>query len=81
MRGREHEPFFRCSAGGAGGGGFAWQWPMPAHQKSAVAAYLRSQADAGTLPPPMSFNKQGRAYPDISAVAVEGHLPMFAHCD
>eukprot|EP01047_Picozoa_sp_COSAG01_P038332 COSAG01_NODE_3105_length_6577_cov_4.068077_6_plen_582_part_00 len=58
--------------GGAGGGGFAWQWPMPAHQKATVGRYLRSQGAAGTLPPPMSFNQHGRAYPDISAVAVQG---------
>jgi tripeptidyl-peptidase-1 len=58
--------------GGAGGGGFAWQWPMPAHQKATVVRYLRSQGDAGTLPPQMSFNQHGRAYPDISAVAVQG---------
>jgi hypothetical protein len=45
---------------------------MPAHQKSTVAKYLNNQEAAGTLPPKMSFNSQGRAYPDISAVAVEG---------
>jgi hypothetical protein len=58
--------------GGAGGGGFAWQWPMPAHQKSTVGKYISGQEAAKTLPPPMSFNAQGRGYPDISAVAVEG---------
>ena len=58
--------------GGAGGGGFAWQWPIPEHQKTTVQAYIQAQSQARTLPPPMSFNAQGRAYPDISAVAVEG---------
>jgi len=51
------------------GGGFAWQFPQPDHQASAVAAYLNSTQG---LPAASSFNRTGRAFPDISAVAVEG---------
>ena len=60
------------------GGGFAWQFPRPAHQAAAVDAYLASTAG---LPPPASFNATGAAYPDIAAVSVEGtsqSSPMFA---
>ena len=42
---------------------------MPAHQGDAVAAYLATTAG---LPPAASFNHSNRAYPDISAVSVEG---------
>lgn len=55
--------------GGGSGSGFSWQFPMPEHQKKAVAVYLSS---ASGLPPTRSFNSSGRAYPDISAIAVEG---------
>lgn len=51
------------------GGGFAWQFAMPDHQKAAVAAYLGNSAG---LPPAGSFNAKGRAYPDISAIAAQG---------
>ena len=51
------------------GGGFSWQFEMPVHQAKAVGEYLKS---AQGLPPASSFNTNGRAYPDISAVAVEG---------
>jgi len=55
--------------GGGSGSGFSWEFDMPAHQKSAVAAYL---ANTSGIPPLSSFNQNGRAFPDISAVAVEG---------
>ncbi|CAK0910200.1 unnamed protein product [Prorocentrum cordatum] len=51
------------------GGGFSWEFGAPSHQKEAVSAYLQGTSD---LPPSSSFNASGRAYPDISAVAVEG---------
>jgi len=51
------------------GGGFTWQFPRPAHQDDAVSAYLSSTAG---LPTSASFNSTNRAYPDISAVSVEG---------
>lgn len=58
------------SMGGSGsGGGFSWQFKQPDHQKVAVAAYVNSTAD---LPPPSSYNPNGRAYPDMSAVGVQG---------
>lgn len=60
-----------CVCSGAGGG-FAWQWSMPTHQKASINAYLAQQSALGQLPPLMSFNSHGRGYPDISAVAVEG---------
>eukprot|EP00958_Prasinococcus_capsulatus_P014521 scaffold1533_cov388-Prasinococcus_capsulatus_cf.AAC.4 len=48
------------------GGGFSWQFDMPAHQPT-------DRACSGTgLPPGSSFNARGRAYPDISDVAVQG---------
>jgi len=51
------------------GGGLSWQFPAPPHQSSVVQAYLKSTKG---LPPSSSYNSTGRAYPDISAVAVEG---------
>ena len=60
------------------GGGFSWQFAQPAYQQAAVRHYLSSTQG---LPPPESFNASGRAYPDISAVAVEGtsmSSPTFA---
>lgn len=52
------------------GGGFSNTFPMPWYQREAVGKYLR-QADS-PLPAaedPWQFNRSGRAYPDISAVA------------
>ena len=60
------------------GGGFSWQFGRPGHQEAAVSGYLRNTAG---LPPSSSFNASNRAYPDISAVAVEGtseSSPVFA---
>ena len=62
------------------GGGFSWQFSRPAHQESAVSAYLSSTQG---LPPPKSFNASNRAYPDIAAVGVDGtsqSSPVFAVC-
>lgn len=52
------------------GGGFSWQFAAPEHQRVSVAAYL--QKAGGAMPPSSSFNASGRAYPDLSAVAVMG---------
>ena len=60
------------------GGGFSWQFAQPAHQQATVERYLTTTAG---LPASSSFNALGRAYPDISAVAVEGtsqSSPTFA---
>ena len=46
-----------------GGGGFSNVFPMPDYQKQAVEAYLKS----GKAPSTTKFNKDGRAYPDVSA--------------
>ena len=55
------------------GGGFSWQFEAPVHQRKTVAAYLAGhKSDPGFPVPGVSFNASGRAYPDISAVAVEG---------
>jgi len=51
------------------GGGFAWQFPAPVHQVDAVQNYLKTTAG---LPPSSSFNASARAYPDISAISVDG---------
>eukprot|EP00038_Savillea_parva_P018479 m.23893 g.23893 ORF g.23893 m.23893 type:complete len:595 (-) comp4113_c0_seq1:25-1809(-) len=52
------------------GGGFAWQFPRPAHQDAAVSAYLAAAGNG--LPPASSYNASNRAYPDVSSVSVEG---------
>ena len=60
------------------GGGFSWQFAAPAHQQQAVGNYLSTTPG---LPPGASFNASGRAYPDISAVSVDGtsqSSPTFA---
>ena len=49
-----------------GGGGFSNKQTMPDYQKEAVQKYLASSA----APPTKYFNESGRAYPDVSAFAV-----------
>jgi len=49
-----------------GGGGFSNSFPMPPYQKTAVEAYLKS----GKAPNTTYFNPTGRAYPDVSAFAL-----------
>jgi len=73
--GTEWSGFFRPDpskpkAWSGSGGGFSWRFTAPKHQQASVAAYL--QKAAGALPPSSSFNASGRAYPDLSAVAVMG---------
>merc|ERR1711972_1106887 len=51
------------------GGGFSWEFPAPKHQADAVATYLTTTSG---VPDRKTFNASGRAYPDISAIAVEG---------
>jgi len=48
------------------GGGFSNIAAMPSYQKTAVNAYLTSQA--AKLPPASYFNKTGRGLPDVAAV-------------
>ena len=50
-----------------GGGGFSNKQPMPDYQKEAVQKYLASSS----APPTKYFNVTGRAYPDVSAFAVD----------
>ena len=52
------------------GAGFSRQFNAPNHQAFAVQQYLQ-YLDAKNLTPPI-FNQHGRAYPDISAVGVQG---------
>jgi tripeptidyl-peptidase-1 len=55
------------------GGGFSWQFAQPAHQQKTVTNYLNAHKGQSGFPiPNTAFNASGRAYPDISAVAVEG---------
>ena len=54
-----------------------WQFPSPAHQKASVAKYLTT---TNGLPPPMSYNGQGRGYPDISAVCSNTDTPLGTAC-
>merc|ERR1719253_546870 len=63
------EPTTWAGFGGGSGSGFSWEFDMPEHQKATVAAYL---GNTSGLPPLSSFNQKGRAYPDVSAIAVEG---------
>mmetsp|Transcript_72460 Transcript_72460/g.155167 ORF Transcript_72460/g.155167 Transcript_72460/m.155167 type:complete len:585 (-) Transcript_72460:64-1818(-) len=55
--------------GGGSGSGFSLQFSRPSHQMKSVEAYLNGTAG---LPPASSFNRNGRAYPDFSAVGVDG---------
>ena len=59
----------RCFSRAMVARGFSWQFAAPDHQAEAVSKYLGSTPG---LPPPMSYNAKGRAYPDFAAVAVEG---------
>ena len=54
----------RC--GWTSGGGFSNYFNRPSWQAELVDTYLKSSA---TFPPQQFFNKNGRAYPDISLVA------------
>ncbi len=54
----------RVSAWSHSGGGFSNFFPMPVYQKDAVEAYMSK------LPDTSMFNTSGRAYPDVSAYAV-----------
>lgn len=63
------EPKAWTGYGGGSGGGFSWQFDMPKHQTEIVGAYLNATTG---LPPKESYNRQGRAYPDLSAVGVMG---------
>eukprot|EP00440_Ansanella_granifera_P062114 gb/GFBE01067341.1/.p1 GENE.gb/GFBE01067341.1/~~gb/GFBE01067341.1/.p1 ORF type:complete len:568 (+),score=112.16 gb/GFBE01067341.1/:1-1704(+) len=67
--GDSSQPITWSGFGGGSGSGFSWQMNMPEHQKKTVQAYLASTPG---LPPNGSFNPHGRAYPDISSVAVMG---------
>jgi len=55
--------------GGGSGGGFSLEFDAPHYQATPVTSYLNATHG---LPPASSFKKDGRAYPDISAVAVMG---------
>lgn len=50
-----------------GGGGFSNVFTMPDYQKSVVASYLKNKG----IPSDSHFNAGGRAYPDVSAFAVD----------
>ena len=54
-----------------GGGGFSDTFAIPSYQADAVAAYKKTAAAAGNLPPAAYWNATGRGYPDISALAGE----------
>merc|ERR1719478_1613601 len=47
------------------GGGFSYDYDMPSYQSSAVQAYLAKDPKTGTK----TFNQNGRATPDVSALA------------
>merc|ERR1712054_710932 len=47
------------------GGGFSYDYDMPSYQSAAVQAYLAKDPKTGSS----TFNKNGRASPDVSALA------------
>merc|ERR1711907_219281 len=47
------------------GGGFSYDYDMPSYQSAAVQAYLAKNPKTGSS----TFNKNGRASPDVSALA------------
>lgn len=65
----------RSGAGVTSGGGFSLVSPRPAYQDDAVSAYLDS---ATGLPPDNTFNRRGRAYPDV---ALNGHKYLIFESD
>lgn len=72
------QPTTWAGFGGGSGGGFSWQFVAPSYQAKSVANYLSTTAG---LPPTTSYNRSGRAYPDVSAVAIDGtsqSSPSFA---
>ena len=54
------------------GGGFSWQFESPDFQLKTVTQYLTNHNQSSEFPAQGSFNAQGVAYPDLSAVAVYG---------
>lgn len=56
------------AGGGATGGGFSDISPQPSYQQAVVAEWL---AGSALRPPSQFFNTTGRAYPDISAMAIQ----------
>lgn len=51
-------------------GGFSDRWAQPDWQRTAVAAYLKTNDTANPLPPVSAgYNVSGRGYPDIAAQA------------
>lgn len=55
-------------AAGLSSGGFSNYWPMPEYQKSAVENYLQQPGLPGKQ---FGYNTSGRAFPDISAQAMD----------
>lgn len=68
-QGSSAKPVTWAGFGGGSGGGFSLQFPAPPHQAQAVKGYL---ANTQGLPPSSSYNASQRAYPDMSAVGVDG---------
>jgi hypothetical protein len=66
--GDSDHPITWAGFGGGSGSGFSIQFDAPEHQKKTVAEYLTKDG----MPPSGSFDASKRAYPDISAVGVQG---------
>jgi len=56
------------------GSGFSWRFPRPPYQAAVVADYLMKYGNSSGFPSKGSFNATNRAYPDVSAVAID--VPM-----
>jgi subtilase family serine protease len=52
------------------GGGFSFEYSRPSYQDKAVTSYISST----TLPSESYFNKNGRGYPDISALSTNYNI-------
>merc|ERR1711998_681290 len=66
--GSSANPVTWAGYGGGSGGGVSWQFDRPAHQEETAAKYF----NRSDMPSASSFNPHGRAYPDVSAVGVDG---------
>ena len=59
-------------AWGASGGGFSWRYPIAPYQVSAMQKYTSTT----TMPPSSAYNASNRAYPDVSALAIDVPVVM-----
>lgn len=66
---REKDVIGEEKAWTSGGGGFSNEFSTPPYQAEAVKAYISRAAAKGLLPPQHVWNRSGRGYPDLAALA------------